>query len=361
MTHTPDTHLLALTALGATVTIDASGIPPAARDDLRRLWTGCGIRPVGGDARRPDAPVPHVSASADAESWPRELIRLSSAVTRAAIAERSADCIVFHAAAVADARGRVVVFVAPSGTGKSTLAAAFAGTEHRYVSDEAVAVAADGGVRAFPRPLSLRDDGADFKRPQAPDELGLIAVSADEPGLVLGGLVVLERVDAPHELETTVLSSVEALARVVPQTSALWRLGRPLSTLIELGERVGGIRLVRYSDAGDIVRAMTDGALVARDDQRLDGPVVERRTPVEVIRSDDGRLVLLHDTGLTVLSAAGSLVWERLGSRRPLAEIVDEAVRDGARASDVADRVAELVAAGLARIVDGSMPSGGSS
>lgn len=64
-----------------------------------------------------------------------------------------------HAAAlVRGASG--VVFAAMGGTGKSTLAAALGQRGWTYMSDEMVAIANDGEIRAFPKPITLRSAGA---------------------------------------------------------------------------------------------------------------------------------------------------------------------------------------------------------
>lgn len=56
--------------------------------------------------------------------------------------------------------GRAVALVGHSGAGKTTLTAAGVLAGHGFVADEVCAVAPDGTVRTFHRPLGLRERGA---------------------------------------------------------------------------------------------------------------------------------------------------------------------------------------------------------
>jgi hypothetical protein len=78
-------------------------------------------------------------------------------VNQRVIAAQS-DRLMLHAACV-EAGGRAVVLAGPSGTGKSTLAAALVSKGFGYITDEAVTFdPVRGLVRPYPKPISLRRD-----------------------------------------------------------------------------------------------------------------------------------------------------------------------------------------------------------
>lgn len=67
---------------------------------------------------------------------------------------------VFHAAALADARGGVIL-CGQSGSGKSTLAAWLLANGYRYLTDEVIACSEDGGqISGFARSLALKQGSA---------------------------------------------------------------------------------------------------------------------------------------------------------------------------------------------------------
>ncbi len=66
---------------------------------------------------------------------------------------------VFHAAALADARGGVIL-CGQSGSGKSTLAAWMLSGGFHYLSDEVIACADDGQISGFARSLALKKGSA---------------------------------------------------------------------------------------------------------------------------------------------------------------------------------------------------------
>ena len=80
-----------------------------------------------------------------------------------AIDQRAGEVIMLHAAGLALPDGRVVAFVAPSGTGKTTLSRTL-GKAFGYVSDETVVINFDGTVTPYPKPLSVIRSGHHLKR-----------------------------------------------------------------------------------------------------------------------------------------------------------------------------------------------------
>ena len=82
------------------------------------------------------------------------LIWLSAAVNRL-VTQQDSNRVILHAAAAAASEGTIVL-PAPMETGKTTLVTAMLGRGFSYLTDEAVAVEAEGGrVEGFAKPLSL--------------------------------------------------------------------------------------------------------------------------------------------------------------------------------------------------------------
>jgi len=180
--------------------------------------------------------------------------RLMSEITVGAISGLSGQALMLHASAVALDDGRVIGFVGPSGRGKTTASQAL-GRAHDYVTDETLAVRPDGSVVPYPKPLSigLRPEP---KRAQPASALGMRPTVADD--LRLAAIVLLDRrgdVDQPY-VETVGL--VDALRDLVPQTSYLAALDRPLRVLAELVASTGGVRRVVYAEADTLPGLLDD-------------------------------------------------------------------------------------------------------
>ncbi|HET6967660.1 MAG TPA: hypothetical protein VFI44_05255, partial [Ornithinibacter sp.] len=254
--------MFVIDAFGARWTFDVSGLDPALGAELLRLWerarvdadaaadhrpfvvrrTDTGILEVDGALHRvPDEDLPYA---------------VSRAVTLASIQRRVGQCLMLHAAGLATADGGTVALVAASGTGKTT-ATRVLGQVLGYVSDETITVEHDLTVLAYPKPLSVvtDPDAPHGKHERSPDELGLVPAPRD---LSLSATVLLRRspdVEAPR-LEPIAL--VEAMGEVLPQTSALPSLDRPLDRLaIALTTGHGPWRLT-YRDIADCVDLVAD-------------------------------------------------------------------------------------------------------
>lgn len=181
---------------------------------------------------------------------------LTQAVTAANIAAQTGRLLMLHAGAVCDAAsGATVGFVAPGGTGKTTLARALGG-RWGYVTDETLGVRLDDrGVVAYPKPLSVRLDGSGTKRELSPDALGL---RRPGPELWLRRLVLIQRdqsVRTPHVEE---LGVMDALVGLTPETSALGRLPRPLHALADLLDALGPTLRVTYAEASGAAPVVAD-------------------------------------------------------------------------------------------------------
>jgi hypothetical protein len=176
---------------------------------------------------------------------------LTQRITLAAIDARAGECLMLHAACLADpATGRAAAFVAAGGTGKTTLVRTL-GQGRWYVTDETTVVLDDGRVVPYPKPLSVR---------RAPDSLyknetapGILGLRPPQGRVDLAAICLLDRTDehrgAPR---VEALSTLDALVLLVPQTSYLPELPSPLQRLAALSESLGGVHRVTYREAADL-------------------------------------------------------------------------------------------------------------
>ena len=174
---------------------------------------------------------------------------LAGAVTVRAIDQRAGEVIMLHAAGLALPDGRVVAFVAPSGTGKTTLSRTL-GKVYGYVSDETVTIDLDGTVTPYPKPLSVIRSGHRLKRQLSPDAEGLLVAPE---GLRLARIVLLNRepdAAAPFVEDVPLLAGIAELSA---QVSYLPRLAEPLRSLARVIDATGGLARVTYAEAADLV------------------------------------------------------------------------------------------------------------
>jgi hypothetical protein len=177
---------------------------------------------------------------------------LTQAITRRLIDNRRGKLLMLHAGAVSHPlTGASVAYVAPGGTGKTTLTTLL-GQTHGYLTDETVGVdPVSGAIHPYPKPLSLRTREGGFpKRERGPDELGLMRT---HPTPWLAALVLLRRTADAREPRWTRLDLFDAVMAVVPETSSLSAIDRPLRVLQDLHRRLGGFWLVEYAEAADLV------------------------------------------------------------------------------------------------------------
>jgi hypothetical protein len=173
------------------------------------------------------------------------LHELSPRVTIAAIEQQAGSLWMLHAACLASpVTGRAVALVAPSGMGKTT-AASVLGRHLAYLTDETTALAKDGRVVRYPKPLSVIDGGP-VKRQVSPAALGLMELVAPAEAR-LSALVLLQR-DGTTEpvLEPVFLG--EALVALAEQTSYLSRLDEPLHYMRDVLATTAGVFRARYAE-----------------------------------------------------------------------------------------------------------------
>lgn len=353
-------------ALGVGLRVEVAGMSRADFRGLRAQW-----RRVSG-AAAPSATISvGVGADAsDADVVGRDVddvgVTLRQLINLRAIERRRQDLLMLHAAGLADpATGDVIALIGPSGAGKTTAASSL-GTVLGYVSDETVAVDAGGGVLPFPKPLALKQQDALRKRVVGPDALGLEEVRRP---LRLSRLALLDRRDEYLTPTVATVGLEEALGRIIEQTSYLASLPRALQRLDALIRVSGGVQVIRYHHAGDLIEPVSE--LLRRPVALLAAPArvpsaragdvdavlpgSYERSPVDDwVEIDDGVLVL-SEGRIHRLSPLGSLIWDALQSPQPPNRLVAyaEAAFGPAPAGDghaaVLAMLDELSAAGVVR------------
>jgi hypothetical protein len=188
---------------------------------------------------------------------------LTQRITLTAIDAQAGRHLMLHAACLADPdTGAAAAFVAPGGTGKTTFVRTHAAGRW-YITDETTVVRDDGIVVPYPKPLSVRRaPDSTFKDEMAPRALGL---QPPERPVHLVALCLLARDEnhvGPVLVET--LDTLDAVMTLVPQTSHLPELERPLQRLAALCESLGGVHRVTYreaADVADVVKELLGGAV----------------------------------------------------------------------------------------------------
>jgi hypothetical protein len=175
---------------------------------------------------------------------------LTQEVTQRLIAAQMGRLLLLHAGAVSHpVTGGSLVFVAPGGTGKTTLTRVL-GRRYGYLTDETVGIDSTGRIHPYPKPLSLRLPEGGPKHEVSPDALGL---ARSHPHPTVKRVIVLSRpgghAGSPHIEE---LCTLDAVHHILPETSSLGRLPRPLRTLASLTEQCGPVLRCSYGEADDL-------------------------------------------------------------------------------------------------------------
>ena len=337
-------------ALGERLRVTVDGMSEADADRLRGQWRRLSF---DGEASGTVTVGPKETGSGRADAADvhgRDLDEVGVALRRAinlrAIEASRGRLLTLHAAGLADpVTGDVIALVGPSGAGKST-AAAVLGTALGYVSDETVAVAPSGEVIAFPQPLAFKLPEGPGKRGVGPDELGLLRAG---PRLRLSCVALLGRAAAAPvpEIETVGLGDV--VGELVEQVNYFDALPRPLTALDALVRRCGGVHVIRYREAADLldpVRGLLQGSADSATYSR-----VEADDWVAL----DGATAVLAESRITVLTPLAALLWRLLDVPQPLHRLAAAAEREFGPAPQQgsADAVravlGELADAGLVR------------
>lgn len=359
------------------VVIENGSLSPAEFDELLDVWAWCGSRenasetPVDATIRRairlPGETRPKGVGGDDwatSSSFRALADHLATEVTSAAIEAARGHLLMLHAAALAEPdTGRVLAFVGPSGTGKTTLSRALGGRLH-YLSDETTGIAPDFRIAPYPKPLSLRVDADGRpKRQVAPSSMGLLP--AVSPPYRLHRVVVLHRrADAPRHPLIEPLTVTAAIAAVTAEVSHLRALEAPMERLALACSAGGGAVRVTYCEAGDI-NAVLDELLAERRPtaawQRVDTALATdartfaeravRRLPVADAIADDAAVAVFRNGVVRLLAGIGPVVWSAASHPTTARELTDAVIArfgepDGVAAEAVVDAaIDELVAA----------------
>ena len=242
-------EVLRLHGLGATVEVRCTGdAAPALSAAMRQAWSRC-LDSSSPDAADVATGEPVVVIGNDESRLTRELQTATQLVTRALIGARAGQLLMLHAGAVSNAdTGASLVYVAPGGTGKTTLSRLL-GRRFGYLTDETVGIDETGRIHPYPKPLSVRRpaEGA-LKDEVSPDALGLLP----NPSLPrVGRMVLLDRCPELEGVELMEVPFMDALFELAQQCSFLSRLPRPLHYLADVMDRTGPVLRLRYSEAAD--------------------------------------------------------------------------------------------------------------
>ena len=257
-------QVVELHALGARIRVVLGAAAPVLVEEFQRVWRRClAPAPTGTTTAEVDAgtvdvadDVAHVRPEASRDVAARALTRSTQRITAALIGAQAGRLLMLHAGALCHPdTGASLVYVAPGGTGKTTLSRAL-GREFGYLTDETVGITEDRRILPYPKPLTLRrSSGGRAKVEHAPDDLGMREPRADP---WVAGVVLIRRDPTMRGVSVEPLDVANALLLLAPEASSLTRLERPLHRLAALGEATGGFRLVRYTEAADLAELVRD-------------------------------------------------------------------------------------------------------
>lgn len=339
-------HEFPVDALGARLRVRLEGFADADADRLRGQW-----RRLETEGRTEDtitvSSAPGSGAHVSGSDIDEVGIALRRALNRRAIEANRGELVMFHAAGLADpVTGDVIALVGPSGAGKST-AAATLGRTLGYVSDETVAVRPSGEVLALPQPLAFKKSEARGKHVVGPDELGLLRPG---PRLRLARIALLDRTDAAGGPAIETVGLGEALSDLIAQVNYFNALPQPLSLLDRLVRGCGGVHVISYREAADLVGPVRE---LMRSGTEADPTY--HRTDVDDWVDLDGETVVLERDTITRLTPVSSLVWRLLEAPLTLTRLIAETEREfgpapeGGSADALRAVLRDLADAGLVR------------
>lgn len=170
---------------------------------------------------------------------------VTQSVTRRLIGQRIGELFMLHAAGLANPQtGDAVAFVAPGGTGKTTLAKMY-GKRYAYISDETVGIDEERVIYPYVKPLSVVRDGLN-KLETSPDALGLVHLQV-RPKLI--GIVILNRRPDVEGVKVEEMALFDAIIELASQTSSMYSLPDPLQYVARMIDEVDGVQKWTYSEA----------------------------------------------------------------------------------------------------------------
>jgi hypothetical protein len=166
------------------------------------------------------------------------------------VAEHAEDLVFVHAGVVA-VGGRALLLPGSTHAGKTSLTAALLRSGAAYGSDEYAVLDAEGRVRPYPRPLSIRENGRRIGRTAA--ELGAATFSDPQP---VGAVAVLRYVPG-RRYQVELISAATAVLRLFENT--ICAQSRPEPALDALIAAVHGAQTVEgvRGDADEACRPLS--------------------------------------------------------------------------------------------------------
>lgn len=236
------TSTFVVSGLGTTTVVDTGD--RIDRETFRMAWSRCIKDPVASSdgATQPQSPIGPLSS----------MTTLTQTITGELIKQRAGELLMLHAGAVCNSKtGATVAYAARGGTGKTTLTHRL-GTNFGYVTDETVGVEPNTWrVVPYEKPLSILESESDLEKTEnSPDDLGLLRA---HPKPHLAALLILRRSPSTTSPIWTHLNLFEGITTLIPETSSLRKLNKPLQLLDSLYQAVGGFWLVEYSDTEQIM------------------------------------------------------------------------------------------------------------
>lgn len=381
-----------LVTMGCAWTLDLSALPAAAAAEMRARWGRCAALAADPTTLLLDD-EPHVlrvglagdgtGATVVASDPERLPYVLSREITRLGLTRLRGSVTLLHAAALADADGRAVVLVAPSGGGKST-ATSVLGQRLGYVTDESVVLCGDGRIAPHPKPPSLVIDPADrwHKAEPSPDESGL---GPTPPAPRIAALLVLARDPAVTASRIEPVGLVDQLLAVLPETSSTWWLDDGLDRLARAVTAGGAPARLVYAEIDTchelVAEHLAQAAPVEpswehlpprpherlpRDDEgsapeptprtaHSPGGMRTDQAPPRVVRAPwsdaiarDGEVLVLAGARPLRLAGPGAVVWRAAGEPVTVAELTAAVVAELGEHPE-ADRI---VGAAVADLID---------
>lgn len=383
-----------LMSMGCRWRLDLSGLDATAAAEMVRRWCR-GIDLLESDTPLLDAEPVVIRPVVGARPGDRgggvlevhvpEVDRLpyalSRELTRTGLTRLRGRALLLHAAALADAQGRAVVLVAPSGGGKST-AAKVLGQELGYVTDEAVVLLADGRIAPHPKPPSLVDATAErgHKVEPSPDEIGL---GPTPPSPHLAGFLTLLRDPEVRRPRLEVVGLLDQVLAVLAQTSSSWLVEDSLDRLARAVTVAGAPVRLHYAEiegCHELVREHLATATPAApswvhlapegrdryeepgagppEELEITGQTRVARGPWSDAIATEGEVLVLLGSRPLRLAGAGAVLWQAAGAPATVAELttaVITALGSHPEAEEIIRKgVAELVRHGLLHVLTGA-------
>ncbi|MSS44843.1 hypothetical protein FYJ43_01975 [Cutibacterium sp. WCA-380-WT-3A] len=234
-----------IAGLGTRVRVDLSGTGLDEKE-VYHAWTRCLCDPDPELSVFTPGPI---TASA-----------LTQQITRQLISRQIGQLLMFHAGAVCHPiTGDSVVFIAPGGTGKTTLTTHL-GRRYGYISDETVAIEpGTWRIHPYPKPLSTRIPQLSGQKAElSPDDLNL---KPSHPDPHASHLILLTRCGSSPKL-TMIESQLDAMTAIAEQSSSIYKLPKPLHLLADLMSHTGGVWRAQYAEH-DTLEPFIEGLLGA--------------------------------------------------------------------------------------------------